>query len=323
MKWQIFTADTFDNHKKQWDDLNFSGPNSPVLNSSFIKHSLKEFGTGKEVLGTYGDDANIVAMTVLTKPKFGLWDTFQPSQAPLGFWLNNSGEDTALLLKSLSKELPGIVLKVGLTQQDPDIYPRPESSNSLSTMDYIDTARISNNVPFEEYWAARGKNLRHNLKRQRNRLKKEGIEVCLRVIKEPEKVEQGIVAYGKLESAGWKATGGTAIAVDNSQGRFYTALLKDFCCNGQGAIYQYFYNNELVATDLCIEQGGTLVILKTTYDESITTSSPAFLMRQDAFEQIFSSTQVKRIEFYGKVMEWHTKWSNEIRGLYHLNFKRI
>ncbi|MCW8975187.1 MAG: GNAT family N-acetyltransferase, partial [Sedimenticola sp.] len=176
MKWQIFTADTFDNYEKQWDDLNFSGPNSPVLNSSFIKHSLKEFGTGKEILGTYGNDDSIVAMTVLTKPKFGLWDTFQPSQAPLGFWLNNSGEDTALLLKSLSKELPGIVLKVGLTQQDPDIYPRPESSNSLSTMDYIDTARISNNVPFEEYWAARGKNLRHNLKRQRNRLKKEGIE---------------------------------------------------------------------------------------------------------------------------------------------------
>ncbi|MCW8948763.1 MAG: hypothetical protein OQL17_02185, partial [Sedimenticola sp.] len=107
MKWQIFTADTFDNYEKQWDDLNFSGPNSPVLNSSFIKHSLKEFGTGKEILGTYGDDANIVAMTVLTKPKFGLWDTFQPSQAPLGFWINNSAEDTAFLLKCLSKELPG------------------------------------------------------------------------------------------------------------------------------------------------------------------------------------------------------------------------
>jgi len=63
-----------------------------------------------------------------------------------------------------------------------------------------------------------------------------------------------------------------------------------------------------------------LIILKTTYDETITTSSPAMLMRQDAFEFIFSNQLVEKIEFYGKVMDWHTKWSEEIRILYHINY---
>ena len=42
-------------------------------------------------------------------------------------------------------------------------------------------------------------------------------------------------------------------------------------------------------------------------------------MRQEAFEELFEQKNVERIEFYGKVMEWHTKWSDEIRRMYHIN----
>ncbi len=323
MEWQVLPANMFENYIGQWDDLNLHGPNSPVLNSAFIKYSLEEFGTGKEVLAIFGDTKNPRAMTILNKAKFGVWDTFQPSQAPLGFWLNSSNEDLTNLLKNLAKALPGIILKIGITQQDPDIYSRPEHKNKISTLDYIQTARVETNIAFTEYWASRGKNLRHNLKRQRNRLKKEDVEIILEVQQSPEKVIDAIAAYGKLESAGWKASGGTAIAIDNSQGRFYTSLLKEFCSRGQGYIYQYFYNDNLVATDLCIAQNGTVVILKTTYDESLSTSSPAFLMRQESFELLFSDEKINRIEFYGKMMEWHTKWSSDKRILYHLNFRRF
>ncbi len=131
------------------------------------------------------------------------------------------------------------------------------------------------------------------------------------------------MAYGALESAGWKSSGGTAIHAENSQGQFYINLLKDFCTKGNGSIYQYRYDGELVATDLCIEQGGTFVILKTTYDETIKTTSPAFLLRKETLESLFSNGQVDTIEFYGKLMDWHTKWSDEVRTLYHLNISKI
>ena len=71
--------------------------------------------------------------------------------------------------------------------------------------------------------------------------------------------------------------------------------------------------------DLCIVGGGALIILKTTYDEAYKAVSPAFLMREQAFRQLFEKKEVDRIEFYGKVMEWHTRWTDEVRTMYHVN----
>ncbi|AKH19703.1 GNAT family N-acetyltransferase [Sedimenticola thiotaurini] len=323
MTWQLHSASEFGNYREQWDELNLRGSNSPVLNAAFIIHSLEELASGKEMLAVHKEAGAIDAMAVLRKSKFGVWDTFQPSQAPLGAWINNSDNDLQDLLKSLSSALPGIVLKLGLTQQDPAIYPRPADQGPISTMDYIETASVDTTGTFDDYWASRGKNLRHNLKRQRNRLKKEGVEPSLKTIRDPEQVRAAVEAYGKLESAGWKGQEGTAIEINNPQGKFYVALLEDFCNKEQGCIYQYFYNDDLVASDLCIEQAGVLVILKTTYNESISTSSPAFLMRQDSFQEIFDSERIKTIEFYGKMMEWHTKWSHDSRIIYHLNLKKF
>jgi hypothetical protein len=99
-------------------------------------------------------------------------------------------------------------------------------------------------------------------------------------------------------------------------------MLENFCQKNQARIYQYWYDDKLVSTDLCITGGGAIIILKTTYDETIKTSSPAMLMRKDAFESIFIESELERIEFYGKVMDWHTKWSDDIRTMYHVNFFR-
>ena len=50
--------------------------------------------------------------------------------------------------------------------------------------------------------------------------------------------------------------------------------------------------------------------------------SPAFLMRLETFRKLFDERQIKRIEFFGKLMEWHTRWSDEVRTMYHVNYYR-
>jgi len=42
-------------------------------------------------------------------------------------------------------------------------------------------------------------------------------------------------------------------------------------------------------------------------------------MREDATRGLFDEARFERIEFYGRVMEWHTRWTDEIRTMYHLN----
>ncbi len=49
---------------------------------------------------------------------------------------------------------------------------------------------------------------------------------------------------------------------------------------------------------------------------------PAFLMREDAFRGLFAAGRIKRIEFFGKLMEWHTRWTDNARTLYHVNYFR-
>jgi hypothetical protein len=46
------------------------------------------------------------------------------------------------------------------------------------------------------------------------------------------------------------------------------------------------------------------------------------LMRRDYFEAIFNEGAIHTIEFYGPVMEWHRRLSEDTRVLYHINFHR-
>lgn len=73
---------------------------------------------------------------------------------------------------------------------------------------------------------------------------------------------------------------------------------------------------------LVIRSSGIAVFLKTTYDESCKSYAPGILMRRAIFEHLFNDNQTKRIEFYGKVREWQTKWADETRTLYHVNYFR-
>jgi hypothetical protein len=45
-------------------------------------------------------------------------------------------------------------------------------------------------------------------------------------------------------------------------------------------------------------------------------------MREEACRGLFGEGRFARIEFYGRVMEWHTRWTDQVRTLYHLNHYR-
>ncbi|MBV5311333.1 GNAT family N-acetyltransferase [Chromatium okenii] len=323
LKWELYPAQDFEKYREQWDELNKFYYGSALLESRFVALLLQYFGNSKIKLAIGQSDQKIVVMTLLEPNTWGtVWTTFQPAQAPLGLWLMSPTLNQEQAIQSLMSTFFRTAILFGITQQDPIFISRPKQTLNLHTIDYISTARIQVNGTFEDYWSVRGKNLRHNLKRQRNRLEREGTTLHLDVVYQPEAIAEALSDYGRLESAGWKNVSGTAISEHNTQGAFYLQLLKTYAETGDAFIYRYFYNDRVVACDLCIIGNGIINWLKTTYDEHETTSSPAALLRQDSFEQIFSNQHINTIEFYGKVMDWHTKWSDEIRTMYHVNVYR-
>ena len=320
MSWTLVPAANFREHLVQWSALNAAGPASPLLAADFVEPLLREFGEGTELLAIHRGGA---AMALVTPRGPMRWQTFQPAQAPIGLWLQDPRADQPALAASLARTLPGFALVLGVTQCDPELAARPADGGPVQTLDYIETARITVAGSFDDYWQGRGKNLRSNLKKQRARLEREGVAPRLQVVRSPGEVAAAVADYGRLESAGWKAGAGTAVHADNAQGRFYRSMLEAFCARGAGSIYRYWFGDQLVATDLCVEGGGCIVVLKTTYDEGVPPAlSPTLLMREEACRQLFDEGRFARIEFYGKVMEWHLRWTDEVRTLYHLNTYR-
>jgi hypothetical protein len=320
VSWKFYPASEFFIYMPVWDALNEEGGNSPLLGSEFVLASLRCFGAGNEKLAILGDPLRPDAMAILVTGNGLSWNSFQPSQAPIGFWLMRPALILEGVLTSLLHALPGLVM--GVTQQDPLLMLRPVDTGRLLSFDYIDTMHIDLNMDYQSYWQARGKNLRQNMRTVCNRLEKNGLSYQLHCIRTADQVAFSMEHFARMESSGWKGIEGTAVQFDGVQGRFYVDLLQKFCEQGMGFIYYLTFNEAIVAMDLCICRNGLLIVLKTTYDEASHEYSPAMLLHQQLVKCLLPLADFKRLEFYGKARDWQLRLTDQSRTLYHVNVYR-
>lgn len=322
MGWTVLPARSLPQHVEAWDALQARTTNTPFLDSAFLLPALHHFCPQPAWLALRGnvEAPDVGALVVQSGP--GMWQTFQPPQLPLGAWVQADDCDPTELARDLLPRLPGVALALGLTQLDPHLVPRPADGRSTRVLDYIDTSWVEVEGDWEIYWEARGKNLKQNCRKYRNRLNSDGLVLVVEELTSPAAVADAIREFGRLESTGWKAEGGTAVHSDNAQGMFYRSVLESFAGRGRARIVQARLGQDVVAMDLCLDNGPTVIILKTAYDERARHLSPSTLMRQDEFARWWAEGRFRRIEFYGKTLEWHTRWTSDQRRLYHVNVYR-
>lgn len=324
-KWEFHRAkEAFEKYRGEWDALNRICGNHMLLDSQFVLPLVSAFANEEILLGI-SNDTRYPGMALLERIRKGIWQTFQPSQAPMGLIVFGNKENLNIQMQNLILSLPDFVLGLSITQQDPmctmfkEIF-NDNAKGNVEFLDYIDTARITLSGSFEEYWMLRGKNLRSNIPKLKRKLK--DAELVLRVVWEAEQIDECMQAYCAMETSGWKLSEGTAISYENAQGVFYRDMLKRFCVEGEGVVYQLTLDGIPLASDLCIKRNGVLIVLKTAYHQKFQNLSPSFLMREEILRRLFDERKVGTIEFYGRAMEWHRKWTNEIRTMYHVNVYR-
>ena len=323
LQWQILPAAQFPAYAAAWQACNQATLDTPLLAPEMVQAALDHLASGKELLAICRMDGAIAAMAVLTPTRHGVWASFQPSQAPLGFWMHRADLPLERLCARLQDSLPGLPLVLSLTQRDPLLESPPVPTAGLAVDDYIQTSGISLAGSFDDYWQARGKNLRSNLKKQRSRLQRDGLATRLEETRREADMAAAVADFGRLEMAGWKGERGTAVCPGTPQGSFYRAMLEGFARRDRARVFRYWFGTQLVAMDLCIESDDMLVVLKTAYDETVPAAlSPSLLMREDCMRLLFEERRLPRLEFYGRLMEWHTRWTNEIRTMYHVSFYR-
>ena len=89
-----------------------------------------------------------------------------------------------------------------------------------------------------------------------------------------------------------------------------------------GTVFELRFGERTVAMDLCIESDGVIVLLKTTYDETVMGYSPSSILKALAYERLFARADVHRCEFFGPFMWWTSRWTQCARVLYHVNVFR-
>lgn len=326
LNWQKLPAARFRSDaalQDDWDRLNASQLNLPFMSAAQVCIALDAFSTGEECLFCANDANGLIRAIFVLSPDGAIkWRSFQPSQLPLGPWVSDGSTPLSELVDGLKRHLPFTCLALTVSQIDPRAEARPEPKTGEEAVDYIETSWIELDGDFSTYWEARGKNLKQNLRKRRKRLAEEGLQTSLRILTQPREMADAVRQYGLLESSGWKAHQGTAIHADNDQGHFYIQVLETAAQKGEARIYDYRVGEDCVAIDLCLVRDNVIVILKTAYDEKFKDYSPAFLLREEQLQQLFTEGKIRRVEFYGRFMEWHSRWTEQTRALYHLTVYR-
>jgi CelD/BcsL family acetyltransferase involved in cellulose biosynthesis len=203
-----------------------------------------------------------------------------------------------LLLRDVSRDGPTSALLEPLARADGHLTGRWESLRSP-------WIRLGG-APAEERTAGK---FRANLRRRARRLAELGA-VAVRRADDPGDVDAALADFLALEASGWKGEGGSAIAQDAAQVRFYGRIARDAAARGALAVRALTLDGRPIAVHLGLVHRGRYLLPKTAYDESLGYVSPGQLLQREVLAEC-EARGLDAFEFLGPDMPWKRDWAPE------------
>lgn len=325
--WHCFPSAEFPSLAARWQALCDATIGSPLLSADFVDVALSHFGRGDELVCLGERRGATIAGTILQRKGAIAWQTFQPSQMPLGPWLQSPGDSTAEIAGSLLRQLPGAALWLDITQLDSGFYPQNDGPN-LMTVDSITTGRVLLAPDMDTFMA--GNTIKSNpkptaalMRRMRTAQQLHGT-ITLEVSTAADGAKEFVNNYAAIESRSWKAAGGSAIVSGDPQAKFYTALMERLAPTGAARMYTLKFGNIPVAHQIAVAGDGVVILLKTTYDPDYRNLGPGVIQTYRIIENIIDERRAFRsVEMYGRFNESQKLWVGETRAIYHANVYRF
>jgi len=306
-------------HLAVWDDLNARRlDNHPMLSGLFVDSLLRHFGDGSEHLCVLEVGGSAEAMCVLSPRSRWIWTTFRPPQAQLGCLL--IFDESALV--GLIEALPGRAAALDLMCIDPRLCGHLAGAAPSFRQHHVRTMAVVVQGGYAEYLASRSSSLRKNLRRFAGAIEADALSPRYETIEDPAGVEAAVLRYANLESRGWKGAGGTALQPGNAQTRFYTDLLVAASQRGQASVHEMWLGSTLAASRLVLRSERMTVILKTTYDESLSRYAPGRLLLAEVLRAMHERGSGHAVEFYTDASADQLSWATDSRCIYDLRLYR-
>jgi CelD/BcsL family acetyltransferase involved in cellulose biosynthesis len=227
-------------------------------------------------------------------------------------------------ITSLLRALPVTVMTLDLMCQDPDYSPVSGLPNTAQheRVPHVTTLNISLSTTFDEYWQARSRKLRQNLRRALREIEAMGVTPELSVVDDPQGMTLALKEYAAMESRGWKAEGGTAVDLETTQGHFYSDMLSRFARRRQAAFYELRLGDRLAASQIVLGNRTMLITLKTTHDENLAQCSPGNVLDYLLLKREFGMRRVAFIEYYTNASTELLRWGSAHRTISHHRWYR-
>lgn len=309
-------------HREAWDHLNSQlMAGHAMLDGAFVDALLRHFGNGSVQLAVAREGDAPVAMLLMNRHARGLgvWSNFLPSQTQIGPGLIPA----KLELGGLLAALPGYARELDLLCNDPRFVDLRELPRlPVRSQPHALTMSVSLKGSFDDYWAQRPRKLIQNMRRYLRRLQSEPGGERLTVISAPESIEAAVQRYAELESSGWKGREGTAVSSDNSQGRFYAEVMREFAVRGEALVYELWLGEDLLASRMLLLRGGMAVMLKTAFHEQFERFAPGRILLLRTLEDLFTRAPGGGVEFYTNAESDLLAWSTSQRWINHVSVYR-
>jgi CelD/BcsL family acetyltransferase involved in cellulose biosynthesis len=317
--WTFVPASKFASVSEQWQQLCDRSLASPLLSADFIAVALNHFGRGDELICFAQTSKTTVAAIILQRRNSFVWESFQPSQMPLGPCLLVLQSDLPTILKSLLRALPLPATILAVTKIDSQFFPRAPG-NELLCLDSITTGEIDLPASLDAFVNSINSK---PLTRRMRKAEREIGPISLVTQTNPEAVDDFVNLYAAIENRGWKGESGTALVPQNAQAKFYCDLLWRFAATGRARMYTLKMGERDVAAQMAIAENDTLYLLKTTYEQELGNLGPGVILHYyltlDGYQQ---QRRIRRIEFYGQLNDSQKAWITGSRSIYHLNIYR-
>jgi CelD/BcsL family acetyltransferase involved in cellulose biosynthesis len=188
------------------------------------------------------------------------------------------------------------------------------SNGKLRRLSKPGTYLLSRGATWAEVSAGMPARRRKRLTRLRDELNAHGPVAVDVLAPGPEELPGLFATVMKVEAAGWKGRGGSALLVNARVRRFFEDLSRRFATRGELRVFLLRLNGTAIAVQLGIEQGGRYWALKRGFDEAWRQYSPGILLTSAAVAHMLDQRRAG-YEFLGSPEDWQRQWEPQERAL--------
>jgi CelD/BcsL family acetyltransferase involved in cellulose biosynthesis len=332
-QWEFFESLSDDRILKSWDAITLKVKNptfyqnrawyQSFLDSDYEKPSYYGF----MMLMIKDTPHGIIPLEYLPIKRFGLelnaWRIFWPHDLGVNDFIIDQSFPVNCLIDELTLAITRICKKpwdLLILQDCPEegavdasmktCRPRRSVSIYHHESKYLDCRNTDNNV-----LGKLSTKYKKNLRRLANKLKKTG-EVSTYLHQNKSELDQAFSEFLKVESAGWKGEGETALMYDLPQRSFYEALLKYFGEQGRCVIHTLKLDGDPIASQFAVLSGDTYYMLKIGYDETFKASGPGSVLLEETIRHFSEQGHIKKISFVTG-SSWQDIWLPESTRIFH------